>query len=219
MTNIFGSSHPILRFLNGLAKHTPWLHGVATAYAVWAGLVILALLVVAGWLRARMQSVRSVAIAVWTPIGCVIALGFNQLIGHAVAEPRPYEELRNVDRLVPVTHDYSFPSDHAVAAGGVIVGLWLIERRLGILGAIFGLLLAADRVYVGAHYGHDVIAGLLLGGLVVLLGRWLVVPILERIGAIIAATRWRPLVVNARVPIPAHRGSVVGSGSSRAAHG
>ena len=55
------------------------------------------------------------------------------------------------------------PSDHAVVAGAVIVGVLLYNWRLGLAATVAGLALAFDRVYVGAHYPGDVPAGLVLG--------------------------------------------------------
>src|SRR2546428_463519 len=66
--------------------------------------------------------------------------------------------------LVARTTDFSFPGDHATAVGAVAVGLLLTRRRLGIVMAAFAVLMAFARVYVGAHYPGDVVAGLALGG-------------------------------------------------------
>jgi undecaprenyl-diphosphatase len=70
------------------------------------------------------------------------------------------------------SHDPSFPSDHATLAGAAIAGLFLVDRRLGWAATAAGLLLSADRVYVGAHYPADVVAGLTLGAAVAVIG-WL----------------------------------------------
>jgi undecaprenyl-diphosphatase len=59
-------------------------------------------------------------------------------------------------------------------AGAVAVGLLLVDRRLGLLATVLALLMAFARVYVGAHYPFDVIAGLLVGGAVTTIG-WIVV--------------------------------------------
>ncbi|MBN9098066.1 phosphatase PAP2 family protein [Pseudonocardia sp. 73-21] len=58
------------------------------------------------------------------------------------------------------------PSDHAVVAGALVVGLWVLQRRLGVLGAALALLVAFSRVYVGVHYPSDVAVGLLFGAVV-----------------------------------------------------
>jgi undecaprenyl-diphosphatase len=94
-------------------------------------------------------------------------------------------------------NDYSFPSDHSVVGGGLTISILLIlasgawrRRRharrglpqveatgasvpgvVGILAAasvLLGLFLCFARVYVGAHYPGDVVAGYLLAAVAVL---------------------------------------------------
>lgn len=37
-------------------------------------------------------------------------------------------------------------------AGAVAAGVWLVNRRLGVIAAIAAVAMALARVYVGAHY-------------------------------------------------------------------
>ncbi len=170
--------------VNHWARSTAWLHGFMHAYALWAGVVVLAVLVVFGWWRARRDGARAVALSLWAAIGTVVALGLNQPLSHLVGRVRPYDVMRGVEVLVPRANDFTFPSDHATVAGAVIVGLFLAGRKLlGIAAVILGFLLAFARVYVGAHYPADVVAGLLFGGFVVAvlspLARRILQPIVE----------------------------------------
>lgn len=96
--------------------------------------------------------------------------------------------------FVARTTDFSFPSDHATMAGAVAVGLLLANRRWGIPAAVAAALMAFTRVYVGAHYPSDVLAGLALGGSVAALGHVAVVPLLTRAGRSLSHTALRPLV-------------------------
>lgn len=118
-------------------------------------------------------------------------------------EARPYTDDRSLLVLAHRSSDFSFPSDHAVMAGAVAVGLWLVSTRLGVLATVAALLMAASRVYIAAHYPHDVLAGLAFGAAVALIG-WLVLArpltwFVERF----AATALRPLVqAGARPALP-----------------
>jgi undecaprenyl-diphosphatase len=96
----------------------------------------------------------------------LVAVAFNQLIVNAVNEPRPYTNIPTALVLVARSADSSFPSDHAVMAGATAAGLLLLDRRLGLITTTLALLMAADRVYVGAHWPVDVIAGLRVGAVV-----------------------------------------------------
>jgi undecaprenyl-diphosphatase len=160
--------------VNDWARDTPWLHGTITAYATY-GVVLFGVLLICGYVIARRSgSDRRLAASAWSAVGMLLAVALNQPIASAVGEPRPFSVFPHALLLAHRSPDPSFASDHAVMAGGVAVGLWLVSRRLGVVAAVAAVLMAFARVYVGAHFPVDVAAGLLLGGLVVGAG-WLVV--------------------------------------------
>ncbi|MCU1624983.1 MAG: Undecaprenyl-diphosphatase [Frankiales bacterium] len=161
-----GDTHDF-RVVNDFAKDTSWLHGPARLYAN-DGVVLFGLLLVAGVLLARRKDLLVMARALLAGAGVLIAVALNQPIVHAVDEPRPYTQLKDVLVLVHRSVDASFPSDHATMAGAAAVGLLFVHRRLGIVATLLAALMAADRVYVGAHFPIDVLAGLAVGGVVAL---------------------------------------------------
>jgi undecaprenyl-diphosphatase len=156
------------RSVNEFARDTSWAHGAVANYASWAGLVLLALLLVAGWLsgRRRDDAPRLTATAFLVGVGAVLALLANQVIGPAFARPRPCHTLGHVEVLVHCAGDSSFPSDHAMIAGAFAAGLLLLDRRLGLLALLAALLLAFTRIYAGVHYPSDVAGGLALGAVI-----------------------------------------------------
>jgi membrane-associated phospholipid phosphatase len=79
-------------------------------------------------------------------------------------------------------------------AGAVAMGLVFVDKRLGIIAWIAAALLAFSRVYVGAHYPHDVVVGLALGAAVVLVGRVAAQPVLTAIANRLVHTRVGPLL-------------------------
>lgn len=172
----------IFHAVNDFARNTPWLHPIVSGYANY-GTVLFALLMLTGWWTARSAAdPRQMAAALWAPLGVLIALAINQPIADTVGEVRPCNALHDIVVLHCNT-DAGFPSDHAVMAGAATVGLWLVHRRLGILAVLASLAMGFARIYVGAHYPRDVLAGYLLGAFVGFAGyalarpalRWLVI--------------------------------------------
>ncbi len=200
------------RDINRFAINTRWAHPFMTACAVY-GVGLFAVLVLAAWWYARYRpdAPRAVAASVWAAAGTVIAVGVNQLIVSAVHRPRPFVAMPGVEVLVSRSHDFSFPSDHTITAGAATAGLWIIAhyggkaaRRLAITGTVLALFLAFARVYVGAHYPGDVVAGLVIGAPITTIGWFAVNRALTYLARRIAQqTPLRPLI--AAPPQPRHR--------------
>ncbi len=109
---------------------------------------------------------------------------FSPVLKQAIGRPRP--NLEGIEVLVnPV--GYSFPSGHAMGSGliigGAIVVAFLVFRGNRLIqalaaGAGFGVLLiiGSSRVYLGAHWASDVIAGYALAAMFLLIAlsvaRW-----------------------------------------------
>lgn len=155
--------------INSLAEHTTWLHAPVEVYANY-GVVVFAALLVVTVLRARGRSSRDLAAAGWAGLGLLLAVAVNQPLGNLVHEARPYATHPHVLLLVHRSSDFSFPSDHAVMAGAVAAGLLIAWRRVGVVAVALALLMAFARVYIAAHYPWDVLAGLMVGAVVVALG-------------------------------------------------
>jgi undecaprenyl-diphosphatase len=188
---------PAFLDVNEFARDTPWLHGPAFAFATY-GVVLFGALLIAGWWLARGRDSRTVAASLWAGAATLLALAINQPLVHHFHEARPYTDHRHILVLAHRSADFSFPSDHAVMAGAAAAGLWLVSRRLGAIATVAALVLAASRVYIAAHYPHDVVVGLLVGAAIALLG-WLVVrrpltALVERL----AATPLRPALARSR---------------------
>ena len=182
--------------INEFARDTGWLHGTLLGFAKY-GVVVFAVLLVAGWWVARDRSPRTMAAVLWAGAGTLLAVAANQPLVNSVQEARPYTDHHAILVLATRSADYSFPSDHAVMAGAVAAGLWLVDRRLGIAASIAALLMAFARVYVAAHYPHDVVAGLAFGALVVLVGWWLLSRALTHVVDRLSATSMGPLLASA----------------------
>ncbi|MFC0864329.1 phosphatase PAP2 family protein [Sphaerimonospora cavernae] len=183
--------------INGFARSTPWLQGAMSAYAWWGGLTALTLLLLIGWWRARQRFYPpgAVATTVLTGLSTVVALEVNQeLISPLISRARPCNAVHHALVLLRCGHDFSMPSDHSVIAGAFAAGLFLLDRKLGVLAAVLAVLMAFGRVYVGVHYPLDVAAGLLTGAALGLLVVVALHGITASFAARLAHTALHPLI-------------------------
>lgn len=162
----------LFRWFNSIADASPWLHGAARIYAV-DGIVAFAVLLLLAWWDARSAEdpPRAVAAVLWAAVAPLVGAAAVQLIGSAVDRARPTTVLHGTHLLLHPTRDFSFPSDHttatvAVAVGLVLAGPLLRRRWYGWVALVLAVLLGIDRIYVGAHYPTDVLAGIALGAAV-----------------------------------------------------
>ncbi|MCQ9178005.1 phosphatase PAP2 family protein [Streptomyces sp. IBSBF 2953] len=179
-----------------LARHAPgWLDGAVSAWSTY-GLALFAALMAYGWWRARRAGAAASVTALATPFAVVAAYGVDAALKLLVREDRPCRSLRAATlEACPAPGDWSFPSNHAAVAAAAAVALLFVSRRLGALAVAAACAMAASRVWVGAHYPHDVLAGLAVGALTALLamsalrhGR------AEALALRLVATRLRPLL-------------------------
>lgn len=146
--------------------------------------VLVATVLVALW-RAKRRQLQDLAMLAVVPAGMVLNVGLK----HLFERPRPVLEQ-------PLVHlsTFSFPSGHAVAStvfyGALCVLVFLHARSAAtrtfaaLAAAAMVLLVTFSRVYLGAHYLSDVVAGVCVGVLCVLaawrLGRARMQPVTGR---------------------------------------
>ncbi len=105
--------------------------------------------------------------ALWAFVTMMVAWNIQLLVKLVVHRARPVIS-------DPVSHapGYSFPSGHAANAAAVgvvmLLLLWPMLSRRGrllgvVLGSLYAVLTALDRVFLGVHFPSDVFGGILIG--------------------------------------------------------
>ena len=139
-----------------------------TVVGVILVIVFIILLFVKGW-RLALGTV------VVTGLGWITTL----VVKTVVAEPRPTTAgLTHLLHVNPAT--ISYPSGHVVFAAALVTALAMVCRGtlartiVIVVGALFVLLVMWSRLYVGVHYGSDVVGGVLNGvaGVLLFAGLW-----------------------------------------------
>ena len=127
---------------------------LGSGYFVWPLRVV-----VASWLAWQR---RPVAFGAWLA-GIVLSEPLIGALKALYARPRP------PDHLVEVLSG-AFPSGHAVAGSVVALSMVIVlvprgpaRRNLEIAAAGFAFVMAGTRIYLGAHWLTDVLAGVALG--------------------------------------------------------
>jgi undecaprenyl-diphosphatase len=177
----------LYRSIAGAADQSPgYVHFFALVGTQLGLFAILALFAVAWW-HSRRGSAHAMAMTLLGVVSVGVAYVLSTVLKDIVQEVRPCRALAPVATIdtCPAPTDWSFPSNHAVLATVAAVALVLVWRRLAWVAVPLALLVAASRVFIGVHYPHDVLAGMLLGGAVGFalpygLARW-VTPLVHRL--------------------------------------
>jgi undecaprenyl-diphosphatase len=119
------------------------------------------------------------------------------VIHHVWARPRPYVTHHISHPWSNVT-DPSFPSDHTTVSFAIAFAVLAFDLAAGVIFIVIAAIIAVGRLFIGAHYPSDVLAGFVIGlvaaGIVVrLLPRFVswVVSWVERVSDPLLRPLWR----------------------------
>ncbi|MGW3497018.1 phosphatase PAP2 family protein [Streptomyces sp. NPDC001020] len=174
--------------ITDMARDTHWLNEPVSVFTDY-GMGLFAVFLLVAWWRARRQEGMVMAAVLSIPFAVVLSYVLNSGIKSFFEEPRPCRALPHafLVEACPPVDDYAFPSNHTTVAFAFAAAFFLVSRRLGAVALLTAVVMGASRVYVGAHYPHDVAVGALVGTIVslvvVVLGRRLCAPLVERMRA------------------------------------
>lgn len=123
-----------------------------------AGFIFLVLTVV--FLLMKKTREIGLTLAVSQLLGLLIV---NIILKPSIARIRPYEINQSIELLINKLKDYSFPSGHTYVSFAFATGIFLYNKKYGILAYIFAFLMGFSRLYLYVHFPTDVLFGALIG--------------------------------------------------------
>lgn len=96
----------------------------------------------------------------------IVSLGgyfFSKILKSIFHIQRPFVEM-NFIPVVPET-GFSFPSSHATVFAALSILAFSLNKKLGIVFAIFTILIGLSRMVLGVHYPADILGGFVVGSI------------------------------------------------------
>jgi undecaprenyl-diphosphatase len=171
--------------INDFVVDHAWLGRLLVVVEVWA-VPLLAVATFGLWLLAPPGEDRKWKLASASALAsAAVALVFNQVIGKLWHRERPFAAHPSVHVWGSRSHDPSFPSDHASAAYAIAFAVLFFDRVAGSIFLLAATLIGVGRVFIGAHYPADVLAGVLVGLGAALLVTRAGMPVIERLASLV----------------------------------
>lgn len=102
-------------------------------------------------------------------LSAIIAWFLASLFKYNFPSPRPFEIYENLKPLFATGRGDTFPSGHATFMGALALGVFLQNRKWGLIFILGAIAVALARVLAHVHFLTDIFAGLLFGALVAII--------------------------------------------------
>ena len=146
------------QWINGLAGSNMALDNFMIIVGKYGVPVLVALVLSQWWFGEPRPQTRHACVA--AAASFALGLGLAQVILLFIHRDRPYDA--GISHLIiDKTVDWSFPSDHAIAATSIVLA-WAMNGMRRWLWVFIGLavLICVSRIYVGMHYASDILGGM-----------------------------------------------------------
>ncbi len=147
------------RLINDLAGHSIWLDKFMVFAADKMGYVLILFVFVLFWKKSYFKRVVFVSFG----SAVVSRFVFVNLIRYFVYSPRPFLILENVHSLMNHELESSFPSGHASFYFALAMGVYLYNKKAGLVFLILAGLMGLARIFVSVHWPLDILSGAILG--------------------------------------------------------
>ena len=160
----------VFKIINGLADKWVWLDKLAIFFAKYFGWILILSLILF-LLKNFKKNLKPVLKIVLAALFSRFVIA--ELIRFFWYRPRPFL-IFETNLLITHPATASFPSGHAAFFFALATGVYFLNKKAGIFFFFSGILIGLSRIFCGLHWPSDILAGALLGIILVLLLRTLI---------------------------------------------
>ncbi|MBP9822458.1 MAG: phosphatase PAP2 family protein [Candidatus Pacebacteria bacterium] len=155
--------------INGWAGHRVWLDALmyfCAEYLMYVMILAVVVYVIIDYKRWRDMAIVSVGSALVARF--VVASGIRMFYYHA----RPYWVLAQTHMLITPEKTSSFPSGHTIFVFSLAMAVYQYNKKVGNWFFLAAILVGFSRIFAGAHWPYDIVAGAVLGVLTAIVCVW-----------------------------------------------
>jgi undecaprenyl-diphosphatase len=149
----------LFRMINDLGKDFTFLNPVMILIAknrIYLLAAALLIYLFSGKKENRLMAVSGLA-------ALILAEVAGKLAGMFHSNNQSFAELAEVNKLIEMDVNNSFPSDHTIIFFTLAVTFWLFNRKHTYLWILLAAIVGLSRIWVGVHYPADIAVGAILG--------------------------------------------------------
>lgn len=119
------------------------------------------------------KTTRKIGITVLLSLIFCLIFG-NGLLKYLVARPRPCWRNPDIEMLIAIPKDFSFPSGHTMSSFAAAFSVFVWKRSWGVGAIVLAAIMAMSRLYFYVHYPTDILAGCIFGIILAFVAKYLV---------------------------------------------